>query len=67
MAILDIPNLPALATLASEGYRPAEAYSQSATTALRVLILNLMPLKEQTERQLLRRLMAAGPLVSVTF
>ena len=67
MAILDIPNLPPLAPLASEGNRPAQAYSQSAPTALRVLILNLMPLKEQTERQLLRRLMAAGPLVSVTF
>lgn len=63
MAVVKIEGLPAVAELEAEGY----AFAKASKGALKVAVLNLMPLKEQTERQLLRRMLAAEPLVEVTF
>ncbi len=63
MAVVRIEGLPAIAELEQEGY----TFSEKTEGALKVAVMNLMPLKEQTERQLLRRMAAAEPLVDVTF
>ena len=66
MALIRINGLPAIDELEQEGYQ-FEEHAAEGSQPLRVAILNVMPLKEQTERQLLRRIAAAGPLVQVTF
>lgn len=63
MAVVRIEGLPAIAELEQEGY----TFSEKTEGALKVAVMNLMPLKEQTERQLLRRMAAAEPLVDITF
>ena len=63
MAVVNIAGLPAIAELEKEGY----IFSQTNEGALKVAVMNLMPLKEQTERQLLRRMAAVPALVDVTF
>ena len=63
MAVVRIEGLPAIAELEQEGY----TFSEKTEGALKVAVMNLMPLKEQTERQLLRRMAAAESLVDVTF
>ena len=63
MAVVKIEGLPAIAELEKEGY----FFSETSEGALKIAVLNLMPLKEQTERQLLRRMAAAERLVQVTF
>lgn len=61
-------KLPAIDELEKEGTgRLVEPEEIGEERVLQVAILNLMPLKEQTERQLLRRIAAADPLVEVTF
>ena len=63
MAVVKIEGLAAMNELQQEGY----TFADSAEGALKIAVMNLMPLKEQTERQLLRRLAAAPALVDVTF
>ena len=63
MAVVKIEGLAAIDELQQEGY----SYADKAEGALKIAVMNLMPLKEQTERQLLRRLSAASALVVVTF
>ena len=63
MAVVRIEGLPAIAELEQEGY----TFSEKTEGALKVAVMNLMPLKEQTERQLLRRMAVAESLVDVTF
>ena len=63
MAVVKIEGLPAIDELQEEGY----SFADSAEGALKIAVMNLMPLKEQTERQLLRRLAAASTLMDVTF
>lgn len=67
MALVKIEGLPATAELEQEGWQMTEPDQIQGRRVLRVAILNLMPLKEQTERQLLRRIAAARPLVQATF
>lgn len=67
MGLIDIKGLPAVQELKEEGFhmiKPEEAGNQPV---LRIAILNLMPLKQQTERQLLRRIAAAEKVAEVTF
>lgn len=56
-------NLPAAKTLAQEGIftMPLERATQQDIRPLRIVILNIMPTKEQTETQLMR-LLANSPL-----
>ncbi|MCI8633715.1 MAG: homoserine O-succinyltransferase [Lachnospiraceae bacterium] len=61
MGLVKLAGLPAIEELEKEGWRMIEP--EDGGKRLRVLILNLMPLKQQTERQLLRRLAAAKPVV----
>ena len=63
MAVVKIEGLPVMTELEQEGY----TFSKTNEKALKVAVMNLMPLKEQTERQLLRRLAAVSALVDVTF
>ena len=63
MAVVKIEGLAAIDELQQEGY----TFADSAEGALKIAVMNLMPLKEQTERQLLRRLSAVPALVDVTF
>ena len=63
MAVIKIEGLPAIQELEQEGY----VFPEGGEKVCKVAVLNLMPLKEQTERQLLRRLAAAQPLIDVTF
>ena len=63
MAVVKIEGLAAIDELQQEGY----SFADKAEGALKIAVMNLMPLKEQTERQLLRRLSAASALVDVTF
>ena len=63
MAVVKINGLPAIAELEQEGY----TFSETKEGALKVAVMNLMPLKEQTERQLLRRMASVPALVDVTF
>lgn len=66
MALIRIDGLPAITELEQEGIR-IQNKETSPVKPLQVAVLNLMPLKEQTERQLLRRIATAGPLAEVTF
>lgn len=65
MALIDIPGLEAIEVLRKEGYDIRTDVPEK-DRPLEILLLNLMPLKEQTERHLLRRLAAADTLVRVT-
>ena len=65
MGLIRIAGLPAIEELEKEGWRIIEP--EDKRTRLRILILNLMPLKQQTERQLLRRLAAAEPVTEAVF
>ena len=67
MALIDIPGLKAIETLQKEGRRIIPREEGLALPHKEVAILNLMPMKEQTERQLLRRMSMVRDLVNVTF
>ena len=44
-----------------------KSYSEENNKILQIAILNLMPLKEDTELQLLRKLSASGKNIKITF
>ena len=67
MALIDIPGLPVIETLKHEGRRIVPLEEGLKLPHKEVAILNLMPMKEQTERQLLRRMSMVKDLVHVTF
>ncbi|MBO6159100.1 MAG: homoserine O-succinyltransferase [Firmicutes bacterium] len=70
MPLIEIRHLPAISELKQETggplIIPREAIGESSDI-VRVAILNLMPVKERTERQLLRRLGMSESIVDVTF
>lgn len=67
MALIDIPGLPAIETLKQEGRTIVDQDKGLSLPHKEVAILNLMPMKEQTERQLLRRMSMVEELIHVTF
>ncbi|MDE6490644.1 MAG: homoserine O-succinyltransferase [Muribaculaceae bacterium] len=67
MAIYVAPRLPAIDILGSEGIGSVVPASEAKDSALRIGILNLMPLKVDTETDMLRVMSDAVPDVTVDF
>lgn len=67
MPIITKAGLPANKILEKEGVKLKEKQTEEKGEAIQIAILNLMPMKEDTELQLLRKLSCTDKNVQITF
>ena len=67
MPIITKAGLPANKILEKEGVKLKEKQTEEKEEAIQIAILNLMPMKEDTELQLLRKLSCTDKNVQITF
>ena len=67
MPIITKAGLPANKILKKEGVKLKETKTEEKENAIQIAILNLMPMKEDTELQLLRKLSCTDNLIQITF
>lgn len=67
MPIITKAGLPANEILKKEGVKLKETKTEEKENAIQIAILNLMPMKEDTELQLLRKLSCTDSNVQITF